>query len=272
MTDATGAIISPCETAGTGLAVFNLSWLAGSNAEICVGASHVTAPNAISLDITATGESFPANLFAPSRLMLETGKTTVLVGASGTGKSTLLRFLAGLEQLPDSISITRMPGDCKRAYMTQNVRLLPWFTVEANVGIAKRLRGLKADGAAVSRVLMQLDLASDAQKHPVQISGGMAQRTALARTLLEDADLNLLDEPFAALDAITRRKMQDLVKAHFTGKTVVMVTHDPAEAVRLADSIFMLSRPHKSAPAAIVPFKPGGGDAAEQLFERLDEG
>ncbi|MCP5080395.1 MAG: ATP-binding cassette domain-containing protein [Alphaproteobacteria bacterium] len=204
--------------------------------------------------------------------MLTAGQTTVLVGTSGSGKSTLLRMLAGLEDVPENIRLDGLPSGIKRAYMTQDVRLLPWFTVERNVGIGDQLRGEAIDHAGVAHKLEQLDLVRDAQKYPGQISGGMAQRAALARTLLEGADLNLLDEPFAALDAITRRNMQDLVKQHFRGKTVVLVTHDPMEAVRLGDAIYVLAQSEPDGPAAFTPFTKTADDAparAEQLFKRL---
>lgn len=231
-----------------------------------------TPSDTITLSISATGESYPSNLFAPSELHLTTGKTTVLVGTSGSGKSTLLRMLAGLESVPGNIQVSGLPANLKRAYMTQDVRLLPWFTVERNAGIGYRLRGKQEDHAAVANTLARLELTHDAQKYPGQISGGMAQRTALARTLLENADLNLLDEPFAALDAITRRNMQDLVKQHFHGKTVVLVTHDPIEAVRLGDAIYVLAQPERAGPATFTSFPPSADDepaAAERLFESL---
>ena len=226
----------------------------------------------ITLNVTASGSGYPADLFAPSELTIAGGKTTVLVGASGTGKSTLLRMLAGLEAVPASFRLDGLNDDLKRAYMTQDVRLLPWLTVERNAGIGNRLRGEAEDHAGVRETLRKLNLERDAQKYPSQISGGMAQRTALARTLLERADLNLLDEPFAALDAITRRNMQDLVKQHFEAKTVVMVTHDPLEAVRLGDAIYVLSQTEPAGPATLTPFNGKGaapGERAEQLFERL---
>ena len=181
-------------------------------------------------------------------------------------------MLAGLEDVPENIHLDGLPDGIKRAYMTQDVRLLPWFTVERNVGIGNQLRGEAIDHAGVAQKLEQLDLVRDAQKYPGQISGGMAQRAALARTLLEDADLNLLDEPFAALDAITRRNMQDLVIQHFRGKTVVLVTHDPMEAVRLGDAIYVLAQSEPGGPAAFTPFAKTSDNAptrAEMLFERL---
>ncbi len=226
----------------------------------------------ICLTVTGTHSAYPANLFAPSQLTLKTGQTTILLGANGTGKSTLLRLLAGLEKLPESIVIKGLEDTCRRAYMTQDVQLLPWFCVAANACIGARLRGERPDRAGLARVLEQLDLTNDAQKYPAQISGGMAQRTSLARTLLEDADLNLLDEPFAALDAITRWDMQNLLKEHFAGRTVVMVTHDPAEAVRLGDAIYIFSRTQRTGPIKILAFESRNSDAGgrvEQLFARL---
>jgi len=164
-------------------------------------------------------------------------------------------MLAGLEEMPGNIRLDGLPSGLKRAYMTQDVRLLPWFTVERNVGIGNQLRGEAIDHAGVAQKLEQLDLVRDAQKYPGQISGGMAQRTALARTLLEGADVNLLDEPFAALDAITRRNMQDLVKQHFRGKTVVLVDDVlfSGRTIRAAlDAINDLGRPKAVRLAVLV--------------------
>lgn len=224
----------------------------------------------IALDIEGTGAEYPANLFASSRLEVRTGQITALLGPSGSGKSTLLRFLAGLEELPETIRLNGLPTGCKRAYMTQAVRLLPWFDLRRNAGIGFELRDEPVNDIAVAQVLKELDLNADAHKFPAQVSGGMAQRTALARTLLERADLNLLDEPFAALDAITRRNMQDLVKEHFANRTVVLVTHDPAEAVRLADDIYVLDRERPGAPVAIVHHvSDEAADPVEALYDRL---
>ncbi len=237
-------------------------------------AGHVSAETQepIVLEITGTGAEFPANLFVPSRLVIKPGRTTTLLGPSGSGKSTLLRLLAGLEILPETISLTGMRQDCKRAYMTQAVRLLPWFDLRRNAGIGYELREEPVDEVSVGAVLADLGLADDAGKYPAQVSGGMAQRTALARTLLERAEINLLDEPFAALDAITRRNMQDLLKIHFAGNTIVLVTHDPAEAVRVSDDIYVLEFDRPGAPAQIALYEPGTdgkGDPAEALFARL---
>ncbi len=229
-------------------------------------------PEQIVLEIKDTGAEFPANLFAPSCLEVSAGRITALLGPSGSGKSTLLRFLAGLETLPQTITLSGLPDGCKRAYMTQAVRLLPWFNLRRNAGLGFELRQEPVDADAVSAALRDMDLAGDAKKYPAQVSGGMAQRTALARTLLERADLVLLDEPFAALDAITRRNMQDLLKTRFAGSTIVLVTHDPTEAVRLADDIYVLDRAQTGAPASISRYEPdarGGTDAAEALFARL---
>ena len=226
----------------------------------------------IVLEIQGTGADYPANLFASSRLEIGAGRITALLGPSGSGKSTLLRFLAGLEPLPETIKLSGLPADCKCSYMTQAVRLLAWFDLRRNAGIGFELRGETVDHAAVDKVLGELELSADAHKFPAQVSGGMAQRTALARTLLERADLNLLDEPFAALDAITRRNMQDLVKTHFTGRTVVLVTHDPAEAVRLADDIYVLDRAAIGDPVSLsrhVPSASASAEPVEALYQRL---
>ncbi len=178
-------------------------------------------------------------LFAPVRLVLPAGKWTALLGDSGVGKSTLLRLLAGL---PIGGQFTgRIDNPQPAALMAQDPGLLPWLDVRQNAALGSRLRGTRADAARLDDILARTGLRDHAAKRPAQLSGGQRQRVALARTLMEDRPLVLLDEPFSALDMRLRRTMQDLAAELLRGRTVLMVTHDPAEAARLSDRIAVLT-------------------------------
>ena len=178
-------------------------------------------------------------LFAPVGLVLPAGKWTALLGDSGVGKSTLLRLLAGL---PIGGQFTgRIDNPQPAALMAQDPGLLPWLDVRQNAALGSRLRGTRADAARLDDILARTGLHDHAAKRPAQLSGGQRQRVALARTLMEDRPLVLLDEPFAALDMRLRRTMQDLAAELLRGRTVLMVTHDPAEAARLSDRIAVLT-------------------------------
>ncbi len=177
-------------------------------------------------------------LFAPVRLVLPAGKWTALLGDSGVGKSTLLRLLAGL---PIGGQFTgRIDNPQPAALMAQDPGLLPWLDVRQNAALGSRLRGTRADAARLDDILARTGLRDHAAKRPAQLSGGQRQRVALARTLMEDRPLVLLDEPFSALDARTRAQMQDLSARLLADRTVLLVTHDPAEAARLGDRILLL--------------------------------
>jgi len=159
----------------------------------------------------------------------------VLLGPSGCGKSTLLRLLAGLD-LPDG-GLVEVPA--RRAIVFQADRLLPWQRVLRNVTLG--LRGPDAEQRARD-VLAEVGLAGRERAWPKELSGGEAQRVSLARALVSEPELVLLDEPFAALDAITRLRMHDLVRAlrskHHA--TMLLVTHDVDEAIALADRIVVM--------------------------------
>jgi NitT/TauT family transport system ATP-binding protein len=174
------------------------------------------------------------------------GEFVCLVGASGCGKSTLLAIMAGLEQ-PTS---GRVHLDSRPALMFQEPALLPWLTVERNVELPLRLRRL-ARGERhheVERLLKLVHLDGFAKRRPHELSGGMRQRVALARALAQNSDVLLMDEPFAALDAITRDVLhEDLTRIWAeAGITVIFVTHNVREAVRLGDRVVLMSsRPGK---------------------------
>ena len=177
------------------------------------------------------------------------GEFVCIVGASGGGKSTLLSMIAGLEQ-PTSGTVE--VGGGRPALMFQEPALLPWLDVAANVALPLRLQRVPRTEreTRVAELLAMVHLEAFADKRPHELSGGMRQRAALARALAQRSRLLLMDEPFAALDAITRDVLhEDLARIHAeTGATVLFVTHNVREAVRLADRILMLS----SRPGRVV--------------------
>lgn len=178
-------------------------------------------------------------------LTVQRGELVSLVGASGCGKSTLLRLIAGLDT--DYDGTVKLEGLPVRhisphiGFIFQEARLFPWLTVAQNVAFDADERG--RHHPRVQDLLEEVGLAEHANALPKQLSGGQAQRVAIARGLLRNPRLLLLDEPFSAVDAFTRMKLQDLlirvVRHH--GVTVVMVTHDLDEAVVLSDRVVVLS-------------------------------
>ncbi|MBO7938468.1 MULTISPECIES: ABC transporter ATP-binding protein [Streptomyces] len=169
------------------------------------------------------------------------GEFVTLLGASGCGKSTLLNLVAGLDD-PSSGSITT---DGRPALMFQEHALFPWLTAGKNIELALKLGGVaKADRRGRAEELLELvRLTGSYDKRVHELSGGMRQRVALARALAQDARLLLMDEPFAALDAITRDVLHDELTRIWeeTGLSVLFVTHNVREAVRLAQRVILLS-------------------------------
>ena len=184
------------------------------------------------------------SLFTNLKLRVTPGTWTCLLGPSGVGKSTLLRLLAGLNtggtftgsiQTDDAI-----PMNGRIAYMAQSDLLAPWLNIHDNVLLGARLRGDAPDHERAKDLISRVGLSQHASKRPAALSGGMRQRVALARALMEDRPFVLLDEPFAALDAKTRSEMQELAFEMLEGRTVLLVTHDPAEAARLGHYILIM--------------------------------
>ena len=200
-------------------------------------------------------------IFKNFSLSMKGGKWNVLLGRSGVGKSSLLKAIAGL--LPPSTYQGTIKADNgsllseQISWMTQDALLLPWLSVLQNVLIGNKLRqhsgAIAISETRAKSLLVDLGLGSHLHIKPDSLSGGMRQRTALARTLLEDRPIVLLDEPFSALDAITRAEMHDLTFRYLTNKTVVMITHDPLEALKLADIVYVLKGPTISSVETLTP-------------------
>ncbi len=192
-------------------------------------------------------------------LRVEKGEFVSIIGHSGCGKSTLLNIVAGLTQATNGGVIlegkeVRAPGP-DRAVVFQNHSLLPWLTVYDNVkmGVDKVFSGTKSRAERrewITHNLSLVQMTHAMDKRPTEISGGMKQRVGIARALAMEPKVLLLDEPFGALDALTRAHLQDRVMAIHAelGNTVMMITHDVDEAVLLSDRIVMMT----NGPAACI--------------------
>jgi len=207
-------------------------------------------------------------LLALDRLSMEVapGEVVCLIGASGCGKSTLLSLVAGLD-LPTSGEIST--GGQRVALMFQEPALFPWLTVARNVELPLRADGVARDQRRqrVAALLDLVHLGGFADKRPHELSGGMRQRAALARALAQDAEILLMDEPFGALDAMTRDLLHDELDKICAERelTVLFVTHNVREAVRLGDRVVVLSsRPGRVIDEFPVPIRgPRRIDSAE---------
>ncbi len=195
---------------------------------------------------------------------VQQGELICLVGPSGCGKSTLLRIVAGL--LPPSTGSIELRGQPHRTpgreigLVFQQPTLLPWRSVEANIALPLEVAGVSQDvlRQRVGSLLALVGLADFAHEYPANLSGGMAQRAAIARALAQDPELLLLDEPFGALDALTREAMAtELLRIwEATKKTVLMVTHSVEEAALLADRVIVMSpRPGRVTNDIEVPLQ-----------------
>jgi NitT/TauT family transport system ATP-binding protein len=213
-------------------------------------------------------------------LRVAAGEFVALIGPSGCGKSTLLRLVADLDQ-PSSGSLTVFGKTAKQARLDQEygiafqqAGLMPWRTVAANVALPLELHGMApADRRArVEHLLDMVGLADFADRHPDQLSGGMQQRVAIARALAEQPRLLLMDEPFGALDEMTREKMQtELVRISTeTSAAVVFVTHSIPEAVFLSDRVVVMS-PRPGRIEQVLPMRLGADAARAARTEELRE-
>ena len=191
-----------------------------------------------------------------SATLVEGGEFLVLLGPSGVGKTGLLRIAAGLAPPQEgTVSATDgRPLGNRIAYMAQQDLLYPWASAMGNVSLGARLRGERPDPARALHLLDRVGLRDHAGALPATLSGGMRQRVAIARTLYEDRPFVLMDEPFAALDTVTRARVQDLAAELLRGRTVLLITHDPLEACRLGHRLLVLSgQPARLGPPIRVP-------------------
>ncbi|SFG72533.1 putative hydroxymethylpyrimidine transport system ATP-binding protein [Palleronia marisminoris] len=204
----------------------------------------MSAAPALHLSGRATIDGMP--IFGPVSVEAPAGEWTCLLGPSGVGKSTVLRLLAGVgDELAFEGEVAAGDGsslDNRVALMAQSDLLMPWLDVTANVTLGARLRGDAPPRDRARDVLERVGLAAHSAKRPHALSGGQRQRAALARTLMEDRPVVLLDEPFSALDARSRALMQDLAAELLAGRTVLHVTHDAAEAARLGHHVLLMTR------------------------------
>ena len=213
-------------------------------------------------------------------LAVRPGEFVCIIGASGCGKSTLLHVLAGLD---DPTTGEASVSGRHTALMFQEAALSPWLTARRNVEFPLRLRGVPKDERRrrSSELLELVQLAGAADRPPHQLSGGMCQRVALARAFAQDADLLLMDEPFGALDAMTRDALHQELELLWGrgGFTAVFVTHNVREAVRLSDRVVLLtSRPGRIARVFDVPIDrprrhntPEVGELAREITDELLE-
>ena len=206
-----------------------------------------TAPGPARVTMRGVVKTFgrgPASTVALGGLDLEVpaGQFVCLLGRSGCGKSTLLNLLAGLDRA-DSGSLD--VGGHEVSMMFQDATLFPWLTTGGTIGLALKLAGVpRAERPArISELLGTVRLTGLERKRPHELSGGMRQRVALARALAQDATLLLMDEPFGALDALTRDALHDEIERIWQEEqlTVLFVTHNVREAVRLGDRVVVLA-------------------------------
>ena len=218
------------------------------------GSLVVADPRSVAIrikDVSQTYHDGRSSLKALDRVSLDVaeGEFVCLLGASGCGKTTLLNLIVGLYHLSSG---TIDVGGRRVALMFQEPALFPWLTVERNVEMAMRFRGVaKAERPAKIRELLKLvHLDGFGDRRPHELSGGMRQRVALARSLAQEADVLLMDEPFGSLDAMTRDVLHDELERIWrtTGVTILFVTHNVREAVRLGDRVVLLS----SRPGSVV--------------------
>lgn len=216
------------------------------------------------IEIQHISKTFPGGVHAVDDITLSipAGQFIAMIGPSGCGKSTLLRIIAGLERASrgtirfahgdNTVPAAQDPGLPRTAFVFQDAHLLPWRTVLANVALPLELRGdnRRERADAARRAIERVGLSDAIGRYPAELSGGMRMRVSLARALVTEPNLLLLDEPFAALDEITRQQLDDQLRALWSarGMTVIFVTHSIMEAAYLADRAIVLS----ARPARVV--------------------
>ena len=231
--------------------------------------------------IYAAGGKAPFIAFSDVDIAVERGELLALVGASGCGKSSLLHTIAGLTRRHGGtvqLDSDLLSGpDPRLGVVFQDPALLPWLNVRQNIEIGLRLRShpvsrAERDGR-VAEAIADVGLSGFDKTYPSQLSGGMAQRAALARALVRKPAILLLDEPFGALDAVTRLLMQRLLRriVHTHRSTALLVTHDVEEAVRLADRVVLMGRTPEAGGRLLREFRlrDPGGSGAHHVTDRV---
>jgi NitT/TauT family transport system ATP-binding protein len=230
----------------------------------------VEATVGLSIEVEAVAKAYRLNSKAELQALdnvsfsIGAGEFVALLGPSGCGKSTVLKILAGLDD-PSSGSVSiggAQPADLSRSHRLgvafQEHALLPWETVWNNVALPYRLAGRRVDRAKVQQLIDMVGLSDCERMRPSQLSGGMRQRAAIARALALEPGVLLLDEPFGALDAVTRRRMNlELARIWAENQiTTLLVTHDVEEAVLLADRVIVMTgRPGRVAHVETITIR-----------------
>jgi len=206
-------------------------------------------PSPVSVSVHAARLEYDgAPLFDALDFALAGGRWTCLLGPSGVGKTTLLRVIAGLAPVGDDTRIVCDDGGAlagRVAWMGQQDLLFPWLSVRDNALLGDRLRGARTAAdertARAVELLRRVGLDERAHARPDALSGGQRQRVAIVRTLMEDRPVILMDEPFSGLDSITRWRLQEIAAELLRGRTVLLVTHDPREALRLGHFVHVMA-------------------------------
>jgi NitT/TauT family transport system ATP-binding protein len=239
------------------------------------GANPILALRAVNKQFELQGQRIEA--LRDANLHVRAGEFVCLIGASGCGKSTLLRIVAGFEMATRGQALMwerpiTGPGP-ERGMVFQDYGLFPWLTVRGNIGFGPSARGRPAQEVkeTVERFITLVGLQRFAEAYPHQLSGGMKQRVAIARVLANDAKIVLMDEPFGALDAMTRERLQDELLEIWerTRLTVLFVTHSIEEAIFLADRIMVMSPGPGRIDSEIIVDLPRPRDVAAADFNDL---
>lgn len=231
----------------------------------------MTAPS-----LTIKGDAHIGNqlIFKAACLDIPAGAWTCLLGRSGVGKTTILKLIAGLDEhitfTGDMSSSDGNPLAGRIALMSQTDNLLPWLSVRGNIMLGSRMRLEHSQSEQADALIERVGLTEFSDRKPHTLSGGMRQRVALARTLMEDRPIMLLDEPFSALDAGLRAEMQELAAELFTGKTVLLITHDPAEAARMGDRLYLMTGFGIENLTAILPQQPNQSQQTVRDFDSAE--
>lgn len=204
---------------------------------------------------------------APTTLSFADYSFTTIVGKSGCGKTTLLRLLAGLEK-PTAGAVSFSTKNPEIGFVFQEPRLMPWLTVSENIAFATCKGGMSKE--KLPQLLATLGLSAFAGSYPSELSGGMAQRTSLGRTLFQNPDIILMDEPFGALDYFTRKGLQETLLELFRKerKTIIFVTHDVEEAILLGERVLIMQKGSITGAIPVILTYPRDPAASEVLSLR----